>query len=519
MKTIIPLLLINSLTACLSAALYAAEHPVPMDSKAKPAAVDESDFKTDPKYSDAYNVEEQLRIYGDKKENHNPRPPIEWGRRLYDAGPIPESGHFLGASNPSHQQFLVYGDARMAAARNERDDPADDTDGAVSQVAARLNLDFDWQITATERIHVSYTPLEDDGRFTRSVFSAPNEEDEVSEVESDSSIDAAFFEGDLGAIAAGITGSPSSWDLPFAIGRVPLQFHNGIWLDDAFTGLAFTIPAGHSKALDISNYDITFFGGAADWNSPFLVNASTGANVNFGKAERDEVTVFGFNAFIEANKGYWELGVAQTRDDTDAIAGYDQTYTSVALSFTRRYSSWLSNSVRVIAAVGQEEAPFGFDNSADGVLLILENSLITSSPTTFVPYFNLFYGSDRPQSLARGVGTGGLLRNVGILFESDGLTGFPTLNDSGFNTHGLAIGVQSLFALDQQLVFEVAAVDQHDDEQSAIPGAQYGLGLRYQRPFASRWIFRADAMVAEAEKADGDAIDLSGARLELRMKF
>ncbi|NQD35764.1 hypothetical protein HPT27_01945 [Permianibacter sp. IMCC34836] len=519
MKTISSLLLTLSVAACLSPVALASDSAPAMDAKAKPAEADSGDFKTDPKYSDAYDADEQRRIYGDKKENHNPRPPIEWGRRIYDTGPISASGHYLGASNPTNSQFLLYGDARLAVARNEIDDPAIDSDGAVSQVAARLNLEADWQITATERIHVSYTPLEDDGRFTRSIFSAPNDDDEVSEVETDHNIDAAFFEGDLGAIVAGVTGHAQSWDLPFAIGRVPLQFHNGIWLDDAFTGMVFTLPAGHSKALDISNYDLTFFGGSADWNSPLLADATAGGNIPFNSRQQDKVSVFGFNAFVEANRGYWELGFARTKDDTDAIAGFDQSYNSIALSFTRRYGSWLSNSLRIIASQGQDTAPIGFDNSADGTLFIIENSFVTSSPSTFIPYLNLFYGLDRPQSLARGAGTGGLLRNVGILFESDGLTGYPTLNDSAFNTYGIAVGIESLFALDQQVVVELAAVDRHDDEHSGIDGAQYGLGVRYQRPFLSRWIFRADAMIAQAEKEDGDSIDLSGVRAELRMKF
>ena len=51
-----------------------------------------------------------------------------------------------------------------------------------------------------------------------------------------------------------------------------------------------------------------------------------------------------------------------------------------------------------------------------------------------IPYFNLWSGFDDPQSVARAGGAGGVLRNTGILFESDNLTGYPTLDATGNDT-------------------------------------------------------------------------------------
>ena len=70
-------------------------------------------------------------------------------------------------------------------------------------------------------------------------------------------------------------------------------------------------------------------------------------------------------------------------------------------------------------------------------MLIAENSLITSKPSTLVPYFNVWAGFDRPQPLAD---DSGLLKNTGINFETDGLTGFPKLDDTGHDTFGGALG-------------------------------------------------------------------------------
>ena len=110
------------------------------------------------------------------------------------------------------------------------------------------------------------------------------------------------------------------------------------------------------------------------------------------------------------------------------------------------------------------------------------------------------------------------MKNTGILFETDGLTNFPKLDDSGQNTYGGAVGVQYLFNLDQQIVVEAASVRVF--EGNLEPGrparaAQYGVGARYQIPL-NRWlIFRADAIYAWRDKDD----DLSGVRSEIRVKF
>ncbi len=68
-----------------------------------------------------------------------------------------------------------------------------------------------------------------------------------------------FFEGDLGAILAGASGKESSFDLPFTVGLFPLFLQNGIWANDAILGGAVSLTAKNSRALGLSNYDVTFF--------------------------------------------------------------------------------------------------------------------------------------------------------------------------------------------------------------------------------------------------------------------
>ena len=153
--------------------------------------------------------------------------------------------------------------------------------------------------------------------------------------------------------------------------------------------------------------------------------------------------------------------------------------------------------------------------TADGWILLLENSLITSKPSTFIPYANFWVGFDRPQSLAD---DSGILKNTGITFETNALTGFPKLDDTGHDTFGGAIGLQYLFNLDQQIVVEASTVqimgDANETGRAAIDD-QYGFGIRYQLPISTSWILRADAMYGIRKNTD----DISGVAVELRLKF
>jgi hypothetical protein len=251
--------------------------------------------------------------------------------------------------------------------------------------------------------------------------------------------------------------------------------------------------------LDISNADITFFA-AFD-------QVTTGAIPNDHSAD-----VFGVATFVEAMYGYFEFDYGYTlgRKKFD-----DLSYHNLSAAFTRRYFDMVSNSVRVIYNFGQDPDP-GHARTADGVLILIENSLITPLPLTLVPYFNAFAGFNKPQSLARAGAAGGVLVNTGILFETDNLTGFPTMDATGNDTYGGSIGLEYLFDLHQQIVFEISGLGVFGDAKDrTAKGSQLGFGVRYQLPLNNAWLFRADVMVAERD----DDQNLFGIRCELRRKF
>jgi hypothetical protein len=103
------------------------------------------------------------------------------------------------------------------------------------------------------------------------------------------------------------------------------------------------------------------------------------------------------------------------------------------------------------------------------------------------------------------------------LFESDILTGFPTLDASGNDTYGAAIGLDLLAPeFTHQLILEAAVLQAFGDPATRVaPGDQYGAGIRYQVPISNATLLRFDVMHGWFENTD----DASGARAEFRWKF
>ena len=447
-----------------------------------------SDFSDDPlnEYL-PYDAWTQMDVYQGKTLNANQRPLVELGRPWYQLGQLSPGSSALGFHNNVTPQFLIFGDSRVAYASNNQNGQSD------SLIATQLNLDFDLKLTATERFHAFVSPtggaqhnryLLDEDRY---VF------------EGDANIDFGFFEGDLGAIVGGAIGKTLPFDLPFTVGIIPLVFQNGIWLEDAFLGFAATLPARNSPRFNISNMDLTFFAGYDKIDSDAFPGDDSAARV------------IGFASFIEALNGYIEADYAFLDDRTFD----DRSYHNIGIGYTRRYGRFLSNSTRVIVNAGQSTDVV--ENTADGVLLLSENSLITGHPSNIVPYFNMFAGFDRPQSVARAGASGGVLRNTGILFESDNLTGYPTLDATANDTYGFAAGINILSQeFSQQLVLETAMLGVMGDAANRrAQGDQFGVGFRYQLPVSNSVIFRADGMMGFLRNDD----DVSGIRVEVRKKF
>ncbi len=461
--------------------------------KAKKSKKGSSAFKADPMYEEYYETEEQVNIYGGKMAVEPPRPPLEIGRQQYTSGIYDESSTLFGELNPLVPGLAVYGDWRTAIAYNQNNGKD------IAQVATRLNLDVDLKITGTERIHAFFTPIQEDNVFTRYEFGVGDGLDDF-DFQFDGDAQTLFFEGDAGSIYSGFSGTDATFDLPFTAGLFPLFLQNGIWANDAILGGAFTIPAQNSAMLGLANYDVTFFGAFDNVDNAALVGAD-------GQVDNNSANLFGATAFIDAFDGYIETGygLVQGLDEQDDVLEHYLT-----AAYSRRYYNTLSNTTRVFANFSADG-----DENSDGFAIISENSLISGLPSTLVPYANFFVGFGSPKPLVDGNGAG-ILKNVGINFETDALTGYPKLDDTGSNAFGGAIGLQYLFDLDQQLVFEVAFVEPFEDDGLGANDTQIGFGLRYQVPINRAWLFRADATYQITQGVEEDNF---GVRAEVRRKF
>jgi hypothetical protein len=451
-------------------------------------------FGKQPVYPDTYDADAQLAIYGGKHMNRTAFPPVDLGLGLYERGAYDPRPTLFGAKNPVLQAFMAYGDLRVAGATYDNGVPGANGKTDHREIAARLNLDMDLQLTATERFHAFVRPLDRNGSFTRLQFGDTGGQDRFIH-ELNFNVKTLFFEGDFAAIGSGLHGAARRYDRPFALGRVPIATQNGIWIEDAIDGAAVSVfTAKNSARFDISNMDLTVFAG--------LRNVATAAVPGTTDSH-----LFGIAGFADMLRGYveWGYGYLDAKNS-------DLSYHNVTASFTRRYRGLVSNSVRVIGNLGQKGIP-GQPKTADGALLLVENSLITSKPLTLVPYANFFAGFRSPQSLARGGDSGGVLRNTGINFESDGLTGYPTLDASARDSYGGALGLEYLFNLHRQIVVEGAVVERRNGSNPF--GNQYAIGARYQHPITNAWIVRLDAMRGWRQGQK----DIYGARLEIRRKF
>jgi len=455
------------------------------DDSADPAAPKRSNeegkedlFRPGPQYDKNYDAQKNVDIYGAKIAVEPPRP-LELGRQQYTSGIYDESSTLLGQLNPLLPGLAIYGDWRTAVAYNKNNGKD------IAQIATRLNIDVDFKITGTERIHAFFTPIQKNNRFTRFEFGGGAGDGRAS-FEFDPNPQTLFFEGDVGSLYSGFSGKQAGFDLPFTVGLFPLFLQNGIWANDAILGGAVSLTAKNSRKLGLSNYDITLFAAFDNVDNPGILGA-----------DKRNANIYGVTTFIDAFAGYIEAGYGLIQGVKDRVDG--QLTNFLTASYTRRYANTLSNSTRVFAN-------FGNGTNDEGFAIISENSLISGLPSTLIPYANFFVGFGNPQPLVDG-NNAGILKNVGINFETDALTGYPKLDDTASNAFGGAIGLQYLFNLDRQIVFEVAMVEPFEDDGIGAQDTQFGFGVRYQVPINRAWLFRADATYQVLAKADEDIGD------------
>ena len=379
--------------------------------------------------------------------------------------------------------LIAYGEFRSAV------QTFNDGDNEVTEWANRLDLFINLYLTPTERILFALRPFDEEGAFSGYRFGG----DRGSGGESHFNLEirSLFFEGDFGELFPNIDPEDRrSLDYGFAIGRQPVNFQDGIMLNDVF------------DAVGITRSSLFLLGSSAT-----RITGMFGMNeIHRGNNVRDrDARIYGLFITSDYDKSTWDLDLAWVTGDKSN--GGDGAY--VGLAQTRRFGH-INSTLRANFswALDDESKVVG-----TGTLLTAQLSRTPSWNHDLI-YVNAFWGIDDYTSTARDPAVGGPLGNIGILFAAVGLGQYGApLGSRADSAVGAAIGYQHFLGLDkdQQIIVEIGGrtdTDGRDDSDAA-------LGVRYQQAMGQHSILVLDAFGSVHEDRGGGY----GARTELRFKF
>ncbi len=361
--------------------------------------------------------------------------------------------------------LIMYGDLRTVYAAFQKPDAGNKSD--VKTVQAKLDLQFNLQLTATERVHASFQPLTNNGQNTRTDFEPHFDR----EFEHSLKPVTLFFEGELDSIISDFGGAAQhdSSDLNYAlaVGLFPFELHNGYLMSDVFKGIGVT--KNNISVPWASNFGVGVVYADSD------VSANTALDVTDNAFKMLTVHSFADLAYVRTEASLSWLG---TNDESDVAAGQAQDLLYAGLSF-----SWLRG------PVGQGLHLFGQlagDDTGDGALVVYEsNYRLTPINVEGGTYLMVdgFYGSQNWTSIS------GNLNQVGTTFQSDGITGFPSQNNTGEDSGGGSLAIEYK-TLRRRLHFipEVSYVD----DRSGANDDTLAMGLRVNYGFGRRSVLRMD---------------------------
>ncbi len=416
---------------------------------------------------------------------------------VLEAGTLQRPGPWLELGNPFQGQgalspgfevpggavwqpsVTVFGTCRTAVqAFNDGRD-------TFSELAARLDLFANLQLTGTERVLAGIRPLDRNGRFTEYSFSTPT----GFQNELNADLTTLFFEGDFGEILPGLDPMESrSLDWGVAVGRQPLVIQDGMLINDILDGVGLSRNTLFLPGA--SNLRITSF---YAWN-----------NIHRNDNREDESAHL-IGVFTESD---WPA----TTVSADVVYVLDEDGATDGLYWgvgaVQRIGR-LNTSFRLLgshALQGESGAV------SDGYLLFSEISW-TPPRTDDNGYVNAFWGIDEFSSAARAPDAGGPLGRTGILFASLGLGRYGApLGSRAHDSVGAAVGYQKFFdETRKQLVVELGARGSTRGREEAA----MALGARYQQAIGQHLVLQLDAFGSIGESRDPGF----GGRVELRYEF
>ncbi len=363
-----------------------------------------------------------------------------------------------------------------------------------SEVAARLDLFANLQLSGTERLVVGFRNLDREGRFTSYVIEPEPADGDRFREELNADIQSLYFEGDFGEIFPKLDKEDfGRKDYGFAIGRQPLLFQEGMLIDDSIDGIGIT--RNTLLPRNTSNFRATLYLGFE--------------NVHRSNFEDDEADLFALLTSTDFR--------ASTVDaDLAVVTGSDRhgDQANLGVSAVQRLGKY-NTSFRVLASSALDEETFF---STDGVLLFSEVSW-TPHYTHDLVYVTTFAALDRYSSAARGPATGGPLGRAGINFAAVGLGRFGApLSSVAWDVAGGAVGYQKFLGPENrrqvlaELGVRLGLADSVADSAA--------VSVRYQTAVGRRLVFGVSGFGARIESTSGASTDdRYGGRFEVTLKF
>lgn len=361
--------------------------------------------------------------------------------------------------------------------------------GTISEWANRLDLFTNIYLTPTERILFSIRPLDTGGNFTSYRFDEPSGFDDAF----NGRVRSLYFEGDFGELFPNLDPDDKlSLDYGFAVGRMPLNFQDGIMINDSV------------DAIGVTRASLFLFGASA---------ARLTALVSWNEIHRgdnqidDGANLFGLFYAADYQKSTYEIDFAYV--DGSESTGGDGAYFGIGQ--TRRFGK-LNSTLRFNVSKALDEETPGID---DGILLFSQISR-TMDYNFDIAYLNSFWGIGNYTSAARDPSVGGPIGGInGLLFGAVGLGRYGSaLSNRTNDAVGGALGYQHF--LDgqhskRQITAEIGG--RVATEGNSRSGG--GISLRYQQAIDQHSIIRFDAFAALYD----DGNDGAGVRAEWTYQF
>jgi hypothetical protein len=403
-------------------------------------------------------------------------PPLELGPKLLGLGKI-EKGIRLPTGAIWQPSLYLLGNFRTSLNHINPD-----SQESLTEVAFRADVFLNLQLSATERVVVGFTPLQERGQFTRYEF----EPDSDWEENINTDINTLWFEGDFGELFPRLKNSQRKrLEFGFSFGRQPIEFQDSIMTNDIIDSFVLVKNNLHMTPHAPSTRMSLLYG----WN-----------NIHRSDGIEDKTAKF-YGLFTQTDtwKRTFELDLAYLSSQIEQDSFY------LGLSSTQRIGHW-SNTIRVNSSFASGEET---DNSKDGTLVTVQfNRNLPASHDVY--YLNLFAGIDQYRQATRDPFRGGVLNTVGISYAAPGIGRVASaLDNDADDSFGLATGVQWFFSNERaNLIVELAHKDNDFNDQSA-------LSLRFQRALGQRWQLQIDSFVSDHSILGNN----TGIRTEMRMNF